>query len=234
MPVHHVFAVVGDSNVRRNMTTMNAASRASMTSAAIIDCSLLASFAAALSSVAADVTVLIIQCLTSFLASATDTGSVYGTIDPILTEFSGQLLDFCSRRSATLVIVAPPFYRETPVWYRRQLPAIAKQFSSVLSSNGPRNLYLMSSAIAGEMMPDGIHFTPVSGLHYVLHLFVEAQRILDMRGSKGVCCFYNLLPEALITMMFISILLKLVLRFFSSCSVFLKDCVDYNVSSLLH
>ena len=115
MPVTQLYAVVGDGNVRRNMTTMNIASRPSMSTAKVIDCQSFDQFPAALGDVPADATVLIVQSLTSFLCACPDTGSIYSTIDPLLTEFSNQLREYCSRRATLLVAVSPPAYQSTPV-----------------------------------------------------------------------------------------------------------------------
>ena len=182
----HLFSVVGDGNIRRNMTTMNVASRASMGTAKIIDCLAIDNFSQALSSVSPDTTVVILQCLTSFLVACPDTGSVFSTVDPVFTEFATQVRDFCSSRTATSVMVSPPMYRMSPGWYRRHLPEIARQFSSVLSAESPRNLHLLQSPVFQDLSPDGIHLTPVSGLHFVLHLFDEAQRVLDSFGARGL------------------------------------------------
>ena len=193
MAAVHLYSVVGDGNVRRNMTTMNSASRASMTSARIIDCTALNSLQQALAGVTNDTTVVIIQSLTSFLVDCNDTGSVYGTVDPVLTEFAGLVRDFCSSRSAVQVVVAPPLYRPMPAWYRHHMPEIACQFSKVLSRDQPRNLHLMVSPAFQDLCPDGVHLTPVSGLHYVLHLFDEAQRLVEAIGARGdfLSCDYS-------------------------------------------
>ena len=124
MPVTDVYTVIGDGNVRRNMTTMNIASRPSMGTARVSDCVALPLFSEALVNVSAETTVCVVQPISSFLASSVDTGSILSTIDPVMTEFSIQLRRFCAARSALQVIVAPPMYRHTPVWYRNGLPQV--------------------------------------------------------------------------------------------------------------
>ena len=42
------------------------------------------------------------------------------------------------------------------------------------------NLFLLPSFSSQDIMPDGAFLTPVSGLHYVLHLFDEASLALDV------------------------------------------------------
>ena len=185
MPVPQLYTVIGDANVRRNMTAMNVASREAMTTARVIDCSDLASFAQALQQVSQDTTVCLVQCLTSFLVAANDAGTIFGTVDPVIGEFSNQLRGFSASRGNLQVLVAPPMYRPFPVWYRNHLPEVAQQFSSLMSANRSRNLHLLTSSVVQDLLPDGLHLTPVAGLHYLLHLFDDAHRILTSLTSKG-------------------------------------------------
>ena len=48
-----------------------------------------------------------------------------------------------------------------------------------MSSDAPPNLHLIKSFISQDLMPDGKFLTPVSGLHYVLHVFDQANSTLD-------------------------------------------------------
>lgn len=56
-----------------------------------------------------------------------------------------------------------------------------------LSALRPDNLLLMPSFVSQDLMPDGHHLTPVSGLHYVLHVFdqVELLLALDHHGPDA-------------------------------------------------
>ena len=185
MPVGQLFAVVGDANVRRNFTQMNIASREPMGTAKIFDCSSLPELAPALASVPGETNVCVVQCLTSILVSAADTGSTFGTIDPLLTEVNTILRDFAASRGSVQVMVAPPMFRPFPAWYRRHLPEVAHQFSTILTSNQPRNLHLLSSSLCQDLCPDGVNLTPVAGLHHLLHLFDDSQRVLSSLKAKG-------------------------------------------------
>ena len=126
-----LFAVIGDANVRRNMTQMNMGSRQSMSTAKVIDCSSLSGHAQALREVPDDATVCVVQCLTGFLVSATDAGSVFSTIDPVLAEFNTTLRGFVEARHSVKVLMAPPMFHPLPAWYRQHFPEVAHQFSSV-------------------------------------------------------------------------------------------------------
>ena len=185
MPPAQLIAVIGDDNVRRNMTVMNRSSRPLMETAKVIDCHTSATLRQALKDVPQEVTGCIIQSVSSIIAAAADAGSVFSTIDPVLTEFSATISEFCSAKASLQVLVAPPMFRTSPCWYRRGLPEISHQFSLILSANRPRNLHLLSGPTTQDLSEDGYHLTPVSGLHYVLHLFDDAQRFLNLIGARG-------------------------------------------------
>ena len=76
------------------------------------------------------------------------------------------------------VLVAPPLYRHQPMWYQKGLAQVAACFSTSLSTDQPPNLHLMPSFVSQDLMPDGGFLTPVSGLHYTLHLFDQAEVVL--------------------------------------------------------
>ena len=49
-----------------------------------------------------------------------------------------------------------------------------------LSALRPDNMLLMPSFVSQDLMPDGYHLTPVSGLHYVLHIFDQVELLLTL------------------------------------------------------
>ena len=49
-----------------------------------------------------------------------------------------------------------------------------------LSALRPANLILMPCFVSQDLMPDGYHLTPVSGLHYVLHHFDQVELLLAL------------------------------------------------------
>ena len=93
-----LLSIVGDSNVIRNLTALNIASREAMKTAQVIDCSLMTSFTVALAQVRAESTACIVSNLTEMLMIAGDCGTIFSTIDPILAEFSQKLSVFCTSR----------------------------------------------------------------------------------------------------------------------------------------
>ena len=99
-----LFSIVGDSNVRRNMTSLNIASREAMKSAEVIDCNAITSLDAALSSVRSESSVCLVACITEFLLSAGECGTILSTIDPVLASFAQKLSSFCGTRETLQVV----------------------------------------------------------------------------------------------------------------------------------
>ena len=103
MSSHRLFSIVGDANVLRNMTSLNVASRVSMKSAQIIDCTQICNLEAALSEVRAESEVVIIACITEFLIAGGNNGTVSSSIDPALTTFSALVHSFCTAKQTMQV-----------------------------------------------------------------------------------------------------------------------------------
>ena len=98
MSVSRLFTVVGDLNIKRNMTGLNVASRETMKSAQVIDCVSMATLDDALNDVRKESTVLVIAAFTEFLLSGGDCGTIASSIDPILAELSTKIKGFCAFR----------------------------------------------------------------------------------------------------------------------------------------
>ena len=93
-----LFSVIGDSNVRRNMTGLNIASREVMKLSQIIDCASLSSLDAALGEVRRESNVCIVATITDFLLTPGDCGTISSAIDPVLDSFKTKLTAFCNAR----------------------------------------------------------------------------------------------------------------------------------------
>ena len=100
MSVARLFTIIGDGNVRRNMTGLNMASRDTMKNAQIIDYTAPASFDASFNEVRAEAEVCIIAALTDLILAGGDSGTISASIDPILLSFRTKLFDFCASRPA--------------------------------------------------------------------------------------------------------------------------------------
>ena len=75
-----LFSIIGDGNVRRNMTGLNIASRESMKAAQVIDYAAPGSFDDAFKEIRPESTVCIIAALTDLLLSGGGGGTVFASI----------------------------------------------------------------------------------------------------------------------------------------------------------
>ena len=103
MSISRLFSIIGDSNVRRNMTGLNMASREVMKTSEVIDCSQLPSLDTALSQVRQESSVLIVATITEFILNNGDCGSIASTIDPVLDSFRSKIFGFCNYRPSLQV-----------------------------------------------------------------------------------------------------------------------------------
>ena len=93
-----LISIIGDGNVRRNMTGLNVASRESMKKAQVIDYLAPNSLDDAFKEIRAESTVCIIAATTDLLLSGGDSGTIFATIDPILTALRNKLYSLCTNR----------------------------------------------------------------------------------------------------------------------------------------
>ena len=80
-----IFSIIGDANVRRNMTSLNIGSREVMKSAQVIDFA--SSLDQAFQQVRTESNVCIVTCITDVLLANGFCGTVYASIDQALTSF---------------------------------------------------------------------------------------------------------------------------------------------------
>ena len=179
MSVSRCFSIVGDSNIRRHMNPTNCRDRPLMSSCQIIPAGKLSMMSECLRSVRSESNVCILACVTNFLTGSEDAGGSVGfRVEPVLLELASIVSEACLANPERAYLIMPPMYRRSPLWYRDGLPEILLKFSHVLKSR-PENLHLMSSFTTPELIDDGVHLTPYSGLEFVLYLFDQAGTVLD-------------------------------------------------------
>jgi len=179
-----IFSLVGDSNVRRFVTSVNKRVCPDIARAQISSCGKLSMLAEALRQVNDECDAVILTCLTNFVVDSS--GSSYAGVrsEPVFTEAKATIIEACEAFPERKFLVCPPMYRTRPVWYREGLPEILQKFSSVMSSDQPKNLTLMPSFPTPEYESDGIHLTPYSGIEFVIHLFDSARMLLTLASAK--------------------------------------------------
>ena len=186
-----LFTIIGDANVRRNMTQLNIASREAMKNSQVIPCDDLPSLDRALSEVRPESSICIVACITEMLLAADNTGTVSSSIDSVLSAVKVKLVAHCTSHLGLKVVVAPPLYRNKPVWYQTSLPQISGLFSSALANDVPANLFLLPSFCSQDLCPDGVYLTAVSGLHYVLHLYDQTDVVIQVVSAPTESQLYR-------------------------------------------
>ena len=179
MSVSRCFSIIGDSNIKRHMNPTNCRDRPLMSACQIIPSGKMSMMSECLRSVRPESNVCIIACVTNFLTGSEDTGGSVGfRVEPVLMEFASIVAESCQTNPDRAFIVLPPMYRRSPLWYRDGLSEILLKFSGVMKSRA-ENLHLMSSFPTPELLDDGVHLTPYSGLEFVLYVFDQAGALLD-------------------------------------------------------
>ena len=98
MSVSRLFTIIGDGNVRRNMTGLNIASREVMKKAQVIDYLGVAPFETALQEIRPESSVCIIAAITDALIVNGFIGTIAGTIDPSMMSFRDKIGQCCVSR----------------------------------------------------------------------------------------------------------------------------------------
>ena len=173
------FSILGDSNIKRHLNPTNCRDRPLMSGCQQLPCGHLSLLTESLRSVRPETNVVMLSCLTNFLTSAEEAGaSVSFRVDPVLREVHEAVCATAIDQAEVFYLVAPPMYRQTPLWYRDGLPEVMTKFSEVFRDR-PKNVLLMSSFATPEFETDGVHLTAYSGLEFVLHLFDVAHHLLN-------------------------------------------------------
>ena len=93
-----MISIVGDPNVRRNMTGLNIGSREVMKSAQVIDYT--TTIDQALQEVRPESNVCIIACITDLLMSNGFCGTVYASVDQLLSSFTASVTSYSAAHPA--------------------------------------------------------------------------------------------------------------------------------------
>ena len=171
------FSVVGDSNVRRHLTSFSSRNNQMMSGAEVKICGSLSVFDETLRSISFSSTACILACLTNFLTSSSTDGpssSAAVRVEPTLLEVRDIIWSFCQEQPDRQWFLSPPMYRTTPVWYMDGIAQILMKFSEVFRVDKPANLYLLPSFSSPSLESDGVHLDPFSGCQYVVSLFDQA------------------------------------------------------------
>ena len=118
-----VFSIVGDSNVKRNISKTNCRACPAMANTQVLSCQRLQLLDDVLGNVRKESNVCVLSCVTNFLTSSEEDPMVSKRVEPVLEEFASVVVAFCTAAPSLTVLVAPPMYRTSPLWYREGLPS---------------------------------------------------------------------------------------------------------------
>ena len=179
-----VFTLLGDSNIRRHMNKNTFRSNLQVKAAQILPCGNLGILPETLEKIRAESNCCILSCMSNFISDCTGPDSVSQRVEPALQDVRALLDQCCESRPDLKILVAPPMYRTSPVWYREGLPEILGVFSQVFTQDLPPNLHLLPSFPTPEYDADGVHLTPYSGLEFILHLFDSSTSLISSLSTS--------------------------------------------------
>ena len=173
-----VFSIIGDSNVKRNVTQTNSRACPQLKGCQVLTCHKVQLLDEAVGQLRPESNVCLLACITNFLISSEEDSMVSKRVEPIFEELCSVLQASCSAHPEMSFLITPPMYRQRPLWYREGLPEILTKFSAFMRDK-PVNLFLLPSFPTPEFEHDGIHLTAYSGLEYMIHLLDSAVSLLD-------------------------------------------------------
>ena len=91
-----MFSIIGDANVKRNMTNLNIASRQSMKQAQVIEHLGVSPIDQAFQAVRKESTVCIVASVTEMIISGGDCGTISASVDPVFSDLQAKISAFCS------------------------------------------------------------------------------------------------------------------------------------------
>ena len=174
------FSVVGDSNVRRHLSSSNTRGRAPMATAQYIPSGgRLSVLASALESVRPESDACVIASVTNLLTTAAAASTIALRVETIIMSFFEKICNFAVSRSSLSLFICPPMYRTTPLWYRDGLPEINHLFAHCFKETPrPPNVRILPGFSCINLEADGVHLLPASGLEYVLYLFEAPEELM--------------------------------------------------------
>ena len=98
------------------------------------------------------------------------------TLMQLFTNASG-IFSFCQSYPTVRVFLSPPSVRNKPSWYSRSRPTILKALHQLLLTR-PVNLQVLEDC-AGDLDPDGIHYSIMAGINYVKDLHDQAVQLMQ-------------------------------------------------------
>ena len=141
-----VFSVIGDSNIQRNLVDYNCTDRDDMKSAQLIPCTSFTTFPGCFPKIKAETNVLIVSCLSNFLRDSESSVDPSVRITNTLQAVRDVLLPYCDANPDLSVMLAPPQFSRSPVWYADSI-GIAQRLvkTTIMDASELINVHLLPS-----------------------------------------------------------------------------------------
>lgn len=138
-----VFTILGDSNVRRFLSSVNKRACPDIEASQILTCMKAPLFPEALSQIKDESDAVVVACVTNFITDSKGSSTVSARVEPVIVKFMERIIGACELSPGRTFLVCPPMFRSNPGWYREGLSEILTKFSAVFSGSSQANLKLM-------------------------------------------------------------------------------------------
>jgi len=139
-----LFSVLGDSNVQRNLVDYNTTDREDMRGSQVIPCTSMTTFAGCFTKIRSESNVLIISCLSNFIRDSESSVDPTTRVTNTLQAVRDVLLPYCEANPDLQVMLAPPQFSKTPIWYAESIGIVQQLVKSVIMDiSSLDNLHLL-------------------------------------------------------------------------------------------
>ena len=128
----YVFSIIGDSNVQRNLVDYNCSNRDEMKSAQLIPCTSMVTFQACLPKIRPESNILILSCLSNFLRDSESSTDSSSRMTTVLEKFRSIIFPYVDANPDLFVMVAPPQFSRSPMWYSESIVLACQLLKSVV------------------------------------------------------------------------------------------------------
>ena len=142
----YLFSILGDSNVQRNLVDYNCSDREDLRSAQLIPCTSFTTFPGCFPKIRAESNVLIVACLSNFLRDSESSVDPSVRITNTLQAVRDVILPYCDANPDLHVMLAPPQFSRTPVWYSESIGLTQRLVKAIImDASELTNIHLLPS-----------------------------------------------------------------------------------------
>jgi len=194
--------IIGLSNVYRNYTRALGIGLFAGRELQLVNCTQKAVFEARLATIDSSGYILV-SVLENFIVAAC-TGVTDEEVrlfsQQAITAFVDTVFTAVQRVQGLNVIVMPPMYRSSPLWFGPYLPELISFLTSEVSRTNANQIAVCSpfTVVPSMLESDGVHLSAAAGDRFLAHLDAELGRLLvEVDGSGGTPQAYDRLDQIL-------------------------------------